>query len=192
MLKGFRAPDVSPMTSASNDTASISGKFIAQVYAPAVQAQAPHAAFHPNMLLVRWEIAFRARDWSSASVIAADVMDALPAEPIGWIYRAFAQQQMGQLAEARQTLLAGARRFPNDWRIAYNLACYNAQVGDIAGAWNWLERAAELGDAAIIKSCAASEPSLKPLWEVSGLKPKPGLHQSVAAESESIQSAFAA
>jgi predicted Zn-dependent protease len=144
-------------------------------------AQAPGTAFHPNMLLVRWEIASRARDWSSALAIAKALIAALPVEPIGWIYHAFAEHQMGHLQEARQTLLAGFRKFPKDWRIAYNLACYTAQLGDVAGAWNWLDSALSLGDAAVIKSLAAKEQSLKPLSEKSGLNSKIALHEPAPA-----------
>jgi tetratricopeptide (TPR) repeat protein len=117
------------------------------------------------MLLVKWEMAARARNWASAMAIAKALIVTLPDEAVGWIYHGFAEQQMGLVAEARQTLLAAARKFPNDCRIAYNLACYAAQLGDIAGAWNWLDRALEIGDAAVIQSRAAEEPSLKPLWQ---------------------------
>ena len=118
--------------------------------APAKAAQTARPSFHPNELLVRWEIAVRARDWSSAGAIAKALIVAQPAEPIGWIYHAFAQQQSGLIQEARQSLLTAAKRFPNDWRIVYNLACYTAQLGDLTGAWNWVKRAFELGGAAVI------------------------------------------
>ncbi len=180
------------MTTTSNDKAITSDKNIAPEHPTAAQPQGLPPAVHTTMLLVRWEIAVRARDWSSAGVIASDLIVALPGEPIGWIYHAFAQQQLGLLQEARRILLAGARKFPKDWRIAYNLACSNAQLGDVAGAWTWLERAFEIGDAAIIKPLAAEEPSLKPLLEKSGLEPSPGLHQPVTARrSETEPAAFA-
>ena len=121
-------------------------------------------ALHPNALLVQWELAARARNWPSAMALAKAIIFRFPNEAIGWIYHAFAQQQMGQVNEARQTLLVAARQFPNDWRIAYNMACYAAQLGDIAGAWNWFDRALEIGDPHAIQSCAKEEPSLRPLW----------------------------
>ena len=147
---------------------------VSRVYGVKTQAQdtrgfqnKPQGAFHPNMLLVRWEMAARAQSWATAMGIAKAIIVKLPSEPIGWIYHAFAQQQIGHVDEARQTLLAAARKFPNDWRIAYNLACYAAQLGDVAGAWNWFDRALEIGDATIIQACAMEEPSLKPLLQKS-------------------------
>jgi Flp pilus assembly protein TadD len=169
------------------------GNAITLERAEAAHESAPRTALHPNVLLVRWEIALRACDWSSAVAIAKALIAAMPAEPIGWIYHAFAQQQLGQLHEARQCLLAAARKFPTDWRLAYNLACYTAQLGDVAGAWNWLENAFELGDAAIIKSLAAEEESLMPLWEKAGLKPETDFQQPAPArQMKIVPVAFAA
>ena len=165
------------MMTTPNGNAITSEKNISQERTTAVGPQAHSPAVPPNLLLVRWEIAVRAKAWWSAGAIAQALIEALPAEPIGWIYHAFAQQQTGRLQEARRTLLAGARKFPKDWRIAYNLACYNAQLGDVAGAWNWLERAFELGDVTIIKPLAAEESSLRPLLEKSGLDAGFGRHQ---------------
>ena len=120
---------------------------------------------HPHVLLVEWEIHTRAGQWHAACAVAEALIAALPKEPIGWIYHSFALQQLGRLREARMHLLAAARIFPTDWRIAYNLACYTCQLGDRAGAWNWLDESIQLGDADVIKSLALNEPSFKPLWE---------------------------
>src|SRR5258706_431810 len=94
---------------------------------------------HPNFLLVQWEIQSRNDQWQAALNIAEAIVAALPGEPIGFIYRSFALHKLGRIDEARQQLLLGARRFPADWRIAYNLACYAGQLGDSAGALNWLD-----------------------------------------------------
>src|SRR6476660_3316047 len=92
---------------------------------------------HPHILLAHWEIYFRACDWEAALAIAEGLVIRLPDEPIGWIYRSFALQQMKRTEEAKDNLIPAARKFTEDWRIAYNLACYYSQLGDIAGAWNW-------------------------------------------------------
>ena len=131
---------------------------------PSNQPSSP-PVLHPNFLLVQWEIHSRNGQWQAALNIAEALIAALPAEPIGWIYRSFALHKLGRIEEARQQLLIGARRFPADWRIAYNLACYVCQLGDSAGALNWLDRAMELGDADTLKSLALDEPAFKPLWQ---------------------------
>ncbi len=155
-------------------------------FAPAatLNPQPTSEKIHPHVLLVNWEIHTRSGQWQAAHDLAQALVAALPGEPIGWIYRAFALQKLGRLEEARQHLLAAARRFPTDWRIAYNLACCVCQMGDMAGVWNWLDKATELGDADAVKSLALDEPSLKPLWENVGqriLIPREGREESFAA-----------
>jgi tetratricopeptide (TPR) repeat protein len=130
----------------------------------------PYAS-HPHLLLVRWEVCRRREDWVAACNTAQALILALPREPLGWLYRSFALQQQGRVAEAQENLLAAARRFPTDWRIAFNLACYACQLGDRAGAWNWLDRAAELGDAENIKRLALEQPVFQPLWQSLGAEP---------------------
>ena len=136
-----------------------------------VQDPEPVQTFHPHILLAHWEIHVRKRQWPSACNTAQALIAALPAEAIGWIYRSFAMQQMGRVHEAREGLLPATRRFPNDWRIAYNLASYASQLGDRASAWNWLDRAIELGDADAVKSAALDDPSFRPLWRALGAPP---------------------
>jgi predicted Zn-dependent protease len=118
---------------------------------------------HPHVLLVHWEIYFRAGDWEAARAVAEALVVHLPDEPIGWIYRSFALKQLKRTEEAKDNLIPAARRFSEDWRIAYNLACYCSQLGDVAGAWNWLDRAIEIGDVEQIKIEALAEPALEPL-----------------------------
>ena len=121
------------------------------------------ARLHPSTLLARWEIAKCSRDWPAAITLAKALMITLPDEPVGWIYQGVAQHATGQVEEARETLLTAAREFPNDWQVAYNLACYSAELGDVAGAQNWLDRAMEVGDPAIVRCCATNEWSLRSL-----------------------------
>lgn len=135
-------------------------------------------AFHPHLLLVQWEIHVRKREWTAACNTAQALIAALPKEPIGWIYRAFTLQQLGRVQEARDVLLAAARRFPADWRIAFNLASYASQLGDRAGAWNWLDRAAELGDTETVKALALGDPGFQAL--------QPALAQNSGGKNESV------
>ena len=129
----------------------------------APRAQELPPVFHPNVLLVHWETHLRRGQWSAASNTALALIAAMPGEPIGWIYRSFALQQLGLVREALENLLTAARRFPSDWRIAFNLATYASQLGDRAGAWNWLDRAIELGDPETVKALALESPNLQPI-----------------------------
>src|SRR4051812_457237 len=76
----------------------------------------PECSIHPHVLLVHWEIYFRAGDWQAAHDIAEALIMRLPDEPIGWIYRSFALKQMRQTKEAVNQLLPAAKKFSQDWR----------------------------------------------------------------------------
>lgn len=156
------------MKNMENQATDFSEKTASKTAVEVSQERGSTAVIHPHVLLVQWEIHSRNGQWLSALDVAEALVAALPGEPIGWIYRSFALQQLGRVKEARQHLLAAARQFPADWRIAYNLACYSCRLDDIAGAWNWLDRAMELGDSDALKSLALDEPSFKPLWQKIG------------------------
>ena len=50
--------------------------------------------FHPQVLLVRWEIYAREGHWEFAHTIAHGLVALAPDEPVGWINRSFALHQM--------------------------------------------------------------------------------------------------
>jgi predicted Zn-dependent protease len=121
--------------------------------------------FHPQVLLVRWEIYARDGHWEFAHTIAHGLVALAPDEPVGWINRAFALHQMQRTVEAWHSLLPAARKFSNNPVVAYNLACYACQLGRLEEARQWFERALDIGDAAKIKTLASQDPDLKPLLQ---------------------------
>ena len=60
--------------------------------------------FHPNVLLVYWEMYSRTQQWASALSVAESMVIHLPQEPISWIYRSFALHQLGRVSEAWEEL----------------------------------------------------------------------------------------
>lgn len=124
--------------------------------------------FHPLVLLTHWEIHCLAQQWGFAHVIAHSLVLLFPEEPVGWINSSYALHQMSRTREAWAMLVPAAEVFPNNSVIAYNLACYACQLGEVVVALQWLSKAVKLGDAAKIKSAAMKDPDLKPLW---ALKP---------------------
>src|SRR5690349_25152368 len=105
---------VSSMMMTPNSNTITTDKKTAQESATAPEALAQSPVVQTTMLLVRWEIAVRARAWWSAAAISQELIALLPAEPIGWIYHAFSQQQRGRLPEVRRILLTGDVKLPTD------------------------------------------------------------------------------
>lgn len=120
--------------------------------------------FHPLVLLTHWEIHAMAEQWGFAHVIAHSIVVMFPDEPVGWINASYALHQMKRTREAWATLAPAAEVFPDNTVIAYNLACYACQMGDMVKSLQWLEKAVSLGDGESIKNAAKEDPDLKPLW----------------------------
>ena len=54
-------------------------------------------------------------------------------------------------------------RFPNDFIVPYNLACYACQLGDLVSAKSWLERALKRGKRKVVKRMALDDSDLAAL-----------------------------
>ena len=71
---------------------------------------------------------------------------------------------MNRTAEAQEKLRHAAEKFPERWRICYNLACYACQLGELDEARALLERAFTPGDAKQVKMMALDDADLSPLF----------------------------
>jgi Flp pilus assembly protein TadD len=127
---------------------------------------APQFGSHPEVLAVRCDIHFKAGSWDAAAEIAGTLTRLEPQEPGAWISLAYATRRKtgGGIAQARAILIQVQRTFPKETIIAYNLACYDCQLGDLDAAKAWLDKACILGDALSIKKMAGQDPDLEPLW----------------------------
>jgi tetratricopeptide (TPR) repeat protein len=132
---------------------------------------APKSRLHPDVLMVRWDIYAGLQNWEFAYTIAQALVAVAPEEAAGWINRSFALHKMKRSREAWANLFPAAKMFPKESTIPYNLACYSCQLGNLTEAWNWLDKAIEIGEADKIKSQAMDDADLKPLWaQLKGLK----------------------
>ena len=72
---------------------------------------------------------------------------------------------MKRTQAAYDTLKPVADRFPNEWLMRYNLACYSCQLGHLKEAEQWLGKAIDLANKKDIRQMALEDEDLKPLWE---------------------------
>jgi Flp pilus assembly protein TadD len=121
---------------------------------------------HPDVLEVRYHICAEAGKWDTAAEIARELVQISPTEPRFWISHAYATRRMpgGGIPQAAEILGKAHQLFPKQTLIAYNLACYDCQLGNNMGAGKWLAIAFDLGDAEQVKAMALRDPDLKPLW----------------------------
>lgn len=127
---------------------------------------APEFRSHPHVLIVRYEVCSRTKKWDAAAEIAGALTQLEPQQPAAWVSLAYATRRKtgGGIPQARAILMQAMHAFPGEHIIAYNLACYDCQLGDLNAARAWLKKACALGDAGRIKLMALKDPDLKPLW----------------------------
>jgi tetratricopeptide (TPR) repeat protein len=127
---------------------------------------APVFQAHPDVLEVRWQIFAKEENWQAGLDLANELLRTAPGSPAGWIFRAYALRRIpgGGLKAAQQCLVEGRAKFPGEPIIAYNLACYACQLGELKETREWLKKACGLGSAPAIKDMALKDADLEPLW----------------------------
>jgi Flp pilus assembly protein TadD len=126
----------------------------------------PALASHPDVLWVRLEIYSKAEKWDKAAEIACALVQSRPTEPQFWIAHAYATRRMpgGGIPQAKEILRKARGLFPKEFLIAYNLACYECQLGNLEAARQCLQTASELGNPKKVKQMALADPDLELLW----------------------------
>jgi tetratricopeptide (TPR) repeat protein len=122
----------------------------------------PGMQTHPDVLRVRWDVCARSGDWETALEVGREISKAAPTLAFGWIQTAFALHELKRTTKARETLIGVLALFKRDWNVHYNLACYDAQLGNLDEAMGWLERALILNPNA--RALALEDEDLKPVW----------------------------
>ena len=125
----------------------------------------PPLRSHPDVLKLRVETYSTAKKWGEVVEAATTFTHKFPDHPFGFVHRAFALHELKRTREAWESLLPIAEKFPEEWVIPYNLACYACQLGDLVGARDWLAQAFRLGNVRELKAQAMADPDLAPLFQ---------------------------
>lgn len=120
---------------------------------------------------LQWQVHAKAKRWENAVETAQAITKKHPKAPFGWIHLAYALHELRRTQEAYDSLTAILDRFPNEWLMRYNMACYAVQLGNLDEGTTWLERARNAGDRNEIEKLFATDPDLEPLR-------KPGKNES--------------
>jgi len=125
----------------------------------------PDLASHPDVLEVRYEILAKAGQWELAAETASTWIRKAPEEGGAWIKQAYAVRRKpgGGITLAKDILTVAQQRFPREPLIAYNLACYECQLGNLPQARDWLRQAFKLGNVRHLKQMSAQDADLEPL-----------------------------
>lgn len=115
---------------------------------------------HPEALDIQWKALAGLREWERALVVAERLLERTPDDVAGWIHRSYCLHELRRTREAMELLDPAYPRFPRDFVVPYNLACYACQLGDLAGAKTWIERACKRGNRRTVKRMALNDNDL--------------------------------
>jgi tetratricopeptide (TPR) repeat protein len=121
------------------------------------------AAQHCSPVLrARIRILLHMKRWDQANALSAAGNSLYPEENEFTVQRAFALHRLKKGNDAVQVLLSAPEWIRRTGILHYNLACYEAQLGDLTTARQCIDAAIEINSA--FKKNARSDPDLKRLW----------------------------
>jgi len=119
---------------------------------------------HLDVLEVRWHIHAKSKQWETCLKVATLIKKQAPNRTNGWLHLSYALHELQRTAEAWDNLFAVAEKFPGEPTLAYNLACYAAQLGKLWEAEQWMKHAFKLSEPKALKPVALADADLKPIW----------------------------
>ncbi len=123
--------------------------------------QAPEKT-NPSVLLAHVRVLLHLKDWQQAESLSGLGTTQHPEEEEFTVQRAFALHQLNQGEQAVEVLLAAPEWIRRTGILHYNLACYEARLGDLSTARQCIRAAIQLN--AAMKKNARLDPDLQSLW----------------------------
>lgn len=120
------------------------------------------AKTHPIALLDRLRLFMDTMRWEEGLKFAEKLCASHPSDASFWINRACCCHSLGRSAEAKAVLLSGPEFLKAHAVYYYNLACYEAQLGDINSAKRLLALCFQKDKS--FKQRSLCDPDLEPVW----------------------------
>jgi predicted Zn-dependent protease len=103
------------------------------------------------------------KQFRSALEVSQQICVAHPELPLGFIHAAFCLHELGQTSEAREILMAGPAALLEEATYYYNLACYNAVLGEMQQARAYLKTSFKMNKK--FREIAEHDPDLSAIWQ---------------------------
>ena len=114
------------------------------------------------VMRARIRVLLHLKSWQEAEGLSAEGSRLYPEENEFMVQRAFALHQQEKGTEAVEVIQNAPEWIRRTGILHYNLACYEAQMGDICAARQCILAAIEINSA--FKKNARTDPDLKRLW----------------------------
>jgi predicted Zn-dependent protease len=107
---------------------------------------------------LRIDILLRKQEWQPALELSLRMCVLYKKENYGFIHAAFCLHEMGRTHDAKQTLLDGPAALLEEAVYYYNLACYEAELGNLEQAKAYLRSSFQLDRS--LRDLAKNDPDL--------------------------------
>lgn len=115
----------------------------------------------PEVLQLRLHHLMRAARWATALRVSQKLCRVAPACSAGFLHAGFCLHQLGKTAAARRLLIRGPKALLSEPIYFYNMGCYEALLGNIAGARMHLRMSFKMDSS--FRELAKYDPDLKVL-----------------------------
>jgi predicted Zn-dependent protease len=122
----------------------------------------PRKRKNAGVIAMRIRALLHLKRWEESAQLAERALNNYPEENEFTVQRAFALHKMRKGDEAIQVMLSAPEWIRRTGILHYNLACYEAQLGDLKTARQCIRAAIELNVA--FKKSARKDPDLQRLW----------------------------
>lgn len=122
----------------------------------------PYCRALPEVLNARLAIYQGLQKWELMAVVANKLVEWNPNEPGYFVDLAYATRRVESVSAAHAILLRGEKLHPKEGTIQFNLACYEAQLGNIEKAKAHLKQATAIHSR--FKVMALEDKDLERLW----------------------------
>jgi len=123
----------------------------------------PDSAQHTSAVLrARVRVLLHLKRWEAANSLSEAGISLYPDENEFTVQRAFALHQLKKGTDAVKVLLSAPEWIRRTGILHYNLACYEAQLGDLTTARQCIKAAIEINSS--FKKNARTDPDLARLW----------------------------
>jgi tetratricopeptide (TPR) repeat protein len=116
----------------------------------------------PSVLLAKVRVLLHLKRWDEAESLSLLGNSQHPNEEEFTVQRAFALHQLNKGEQAIEVLLSAPEWIRRTGILHYNLACYEARLGDLSTARQCIKAAIQLN--AAMKKNARVDPDLQGLW----------------------------
>ena len=119
---------------------------------------------HPAVLSARLDLLIETKHWEEAAILGRSLFRLWPEGCEFYVRTAYCLHEIKRTEEAKQTLLSGPEALRSQAVFHYNLACYEAQSGNLVEAKRHLATCFDLDKD--YKAESLNDPDLAPLWAV--------------------------